>query len=142
VDSRTNTKEHKKRKEHRSDIQDQNNEYAARRATQLSKGSILCMAAHLDRRCSCTFVSRMLLGNLTWWRHHHMIGHCVLNCRSHCKQLLPIEVVKGYHTLRALVVIRMSMRRNGCRRHRRSWAGTIWWRWVCPWRRLHVGAWC
>lgn len=73
------------------------------------------MSAHLNGRC--TIVRVWGVGRR--WRHHHLVRHCVLQ-------------------LGTLVIIWVGMRRNGSRRHRGSWPSTIWRRWICTRRWLHV----
>ena len=78
-----------------------------------------------------------------WWdiwrrRHHHRIG--VLNYR-HSEHFTTV-LIKLNHTLGALMIVRMSIGLDGCRRHRGPRPCTIWWRWVCTGRRGHISLRC
>jgi len=60
--------------------------------------------------------------NIRWWRHHHRIG--VLNCRY--REHFSTVLIKLYHTLRALMVVWVSIGLDRSGRHRGPRSCTIW----------------
>ena len=90
---------------------------------------LLCVSTHWHRRRGATFVAM-------WWYvrrrgHHHRIR--VLHCGHHCKHLITIVLIKRHHTLRALMVVWVGMRRD--RRWGHRWSGP------CSVGRRRVRAW-
>ena len=97
---------------------------------------LLCVSTHRHRRRGAALVAM-------WWDvrrrgHHHRIR--VLHCRHHCKHLITIVLIKRHHTLWALMVVWMGMRRDRRWWHRGSGPCSVgrwgvrawrWWLHIC-----------